>query len=139
MFLILILAAILYFLFTIFSSFEPTNDQIDSIQQMFPTITRQTIIDDLKQTKSVQETCERILLGLVQERGIVQGTESTQGTIQESNQETSRSGYSFTNNITITEKPTQEWKSTSTEREINLKQRKLFLLQQAKKYSFCFM
>lgn len=49
-----------------FGEMHDVNADVDHIQQMFPQLTRRTIMAELVRTGSVEETVERIVEGLVQ-------------------------------------------------------------------------
>ena len=91
---------------------------------MFPHIPSQTIAQDLAITGNVQETCERILSGIVSAPRpptpppVVQV--KTSPTVD----------YIPKDNVPD---PVKEWAPSSDQRQANLRQRKEYMMQQARK------
>jgi hypothetical protein len=127
---IIVALIILYVIITFTKQQEPSQDQVESILQLFPNISREVIEQDLRTTRSVQETCERILQGLV-------GGGDTAAAIPTPND---NSISTTTNNSiqklamkTLDKEPVKEWFDSKQDRQSNLQRRKLKMLLESRK------
>lgn len=89
---------------------------------MFPHLPRPIIEHDLSITGSVEETCDRILSGALR---------NTTTTNQQTNAPINKTSNYLAS--TVDKEPPRVWNSSSQDRQLNLKQRKEFMVQQARK------
>eukprot|EP00842_Homolaphlyctis_polyrhiza_P005496 jgi/Hompol1/5948/HPOL_000913-RA len=118
--------------------------QIDTVLSMFPHFPRETIEIDLSHTGSVQETCDRILSGALvppppppsmpstsTASSSTAGPSSATSTTPTGSATTSPLAPYFNSNP-IESEPPKKWEASPDARQMNLRQRKEFMIQQAR-------
>ncbi|KAL2918493.1 hypothetical protein HK105_201894 [Polyrhizophydium stewartii] len=112
--------------------------KVDMVLAMFPNFPRSTIEIDLSHTGSVEETCERILSGALVPPPTPPPTAAA--TAAQSPRAGAPDLAAFAPSPYLAAKPVEaeppkKWAATPEARQMNLRQRKEFMVQQARKKS----
>ncbi|KAL2913928.1 hypothetical protein HK105_206519 [Polyrhizophydium stewartii] len=110
--------------------------KVDTVLAMFPNFPRSTIEIDLSHTGSVEETCERILSGALVPPPTPPPTAAA--TAAQSPRAGAPDLAAFAPSPYLAAKPVEaeppkKWEATPEARQMNLRQRKEFMVQQARK------
>ncbi|KAJ3319143.1 hypothetical protein HDV06_006646 [Boothiomyces sp. JEL0866] len=103
-----------------------TTEQIDQIQAMFPNVSRQSIINDLQNTRSTHLTIENIM------NGNLPTVQTPQVTPQQPKVQQKKADISKYLTDEVIQAPTAEWTDNAEKRAEQLLQRKKYMLQQAR-------
>ncbi|KAL2914160.1 hypothetical protein HK105_206418 [Polyrhizophydium stewartii] len=111
--------------------------KVDMVLAMFPNFPRSTIEIDLSHTGSVEETCERILSGALVPPPTPPPTAAA--TAAQSPRAGAPDLAAFAPSPYLAAKPVEaeppkKWEATPEARQMNLRQRKEFMVQQARKW-----
>lgn len=115
---------------------ENLEERVKLVSAMFPHIQKAAIEEDLRNGSRVEETCEKIMSGRLAE---IQDNSSSLGDLNridnsQKSMSTKTNSYSrpHLESPIIQEEPPKIWDSESNKRQELLRQRKAFMIQQAR-------